>query len=174
MPDIFTNDTSTPIKTKGNDFIQPLREATPLLVGKLVFALLIPILLYILVHITSTEVASFFSLTDDFSLEFLMFLIILTIIQIFLVLLITLQWKNHVYYLTDTYIQENKGILTLTDRMIDLKNVRDISVRQGVLGRLLNYGDILIESSAPEFHEVLIIVGAPNPHQHEAFLRKFV
>lgn len=174
MPDIFTDDTS-PIQTKGSDYVQPVREATPLLIGKIVFALLIPILLYVFVLVSSLEIAKLFSFDEDWSLGFMLFLGILTLIQVLLVLLITLQWKNHVYYLTDTYIQENRGILTLTEKIYDLKNIRDVSVRQGIFGRIWNYGDIIIESTAPgDFHEVLIIVGAPNPRDHEKFLRKFV
>ena len=175
MPDIFVNETTRPIQTKGSDFVQPVREATPLFIGKIVFALILPIFVYILVHITSEQLATFFSLSEDLSLGFLLFLALLSVVQVALVLLITLQWKNHVYYLTENYIQENSGIFTLTERMYDLKNVRDISIRQGMMGRMFNYGDIIVESTAPDsFHEVIILVGTPNPHQHVTFLKKFV
>lgn len=174
MPDIFTSDVS-PIKTKGSDFVHPIREATPLLVGKIIFALLLPLIIYLFILVSSIQLVDLFSFSEDWSLGFVLFLGGLTIIQILLVLLITLQWKSHVFYITDTYIQENKGILIHTEKMYDLKNVRDVSVRQGILGRIWNFGDIIIESTAPgDFHEVLIMYGTPQPHDHEAFLQKLV
>ena len=173
MPDIFT-DNNPVINTKGSDVLKPVREATPLLIGKIIFALLLPMLLYALALFSALEIRHLFSFDQDWSIEFFLFLLVITLIQIALITIVTLQWKTHEYYFTDTYIQENKGILTKTDKMYDLKNVRSVSVRQGILGRLLNYGDIIVESTAPEFHEVIIISGISNPDDHEAFLRTYV
>ncbi len=173
MPDIFTADLSH-YNTKSDTETQPIREATPLLIGKIMLTLMIPLVIYGLLLITSLEIQTIFSFHEDWSFAFLIFLGCLTILQGVLILLITLGWKNHVYYISDTYLQENRGIFTLTEKNYDLKNVRDISLRQGVFGRLFNYGDIIIESTAPDFHEVISIIGAPDPKSHEAFLKKFV
>src|SRR5690606_17826632 len=112
--------------------LKPVREATPLLLGKIIFALLIPIILYILVVFSAVEIRHLFSFDDDWSIEFLLFLVALTLIQTLLVTIVTLLWRSHEYYLTDNYIQENKGIFTRSDKVYDLKNVRDISVRQDI------------------------------------------
>lgn len=173
MPDIFS-DPNVIINTKGTNVVKPVREAPPLLIGKITFALFLPLILYVVTLFTTIEIRHIFSFEQDWNLEFLLFLLIIMGIQMALVLFIVFQWQNHSYYLTTNYIQENRGILTKTDKMYDLKNVRNVSVRQGPLGRLLNYGDLIVESSAPEFHEVLILTGIPEPHQHEAFLRQFI
>lgn len=174
MPDIFIPEKIAPIKTNGSDFVQPIREATLLLIGKIIFALLIPMILYLIVVATSVEIAHLFSFEQDWNLSFFLFLLILMICQTFLILFIVLQWKNHVFYITETYIQETKGVFIHSEKMYDLKNVRNISIRQGILGRMFHFGDLIIESTAPNFEEVIIMMGVPNPKQHEVFLRKFV
>lgn len=173
MPDVFT-DSSPAITTKGSNIVKPVREATPLLIGKIIFALLLPIILYIIVLTTSLQMANLFNFTGDWNFGFLSFLLIMTGIQAGLVLLIVLQWKNHEYYLTENYIQENRGFLTRTSKKYEMRDVRDVSVRQGILGRLWNFGDVIIDSSAPEYHEVIILTAIPEPYEHERLLERFV
>ncbi|GAC1446157.1 MAG: hypothetical protein NVSMB56_02250 [Pyrinomonadaceae bacterium] len=50
------------------------------------------------------------------------------------------------YTLTDSKIESSKGLLSHTTRNIPLRNIQNVTVSMTILQRLLNYGDILVDS----------------------------
>lgn len=66
--------------------------------------------------------------------------------SIYLVLSIVLKWVSIVYFVTDKYIMQREGVLSTKEKIYDLKNIKSVTVQQGLIGKLFHYGDIQISS----------------------------
>lgn len=163
MPTIFTSDTQ----------IEPAREAHFLLYGKLFFAILLPTLIYLVFWITSIEIPLPVDRGEE-DLGLLVLLGVTNLVQFLLASVIVLQWKNHVYFLTNDGITERKGIITTTEEAYDMKNIRSVTLRQGILGKMFDFGDLIVHSTAPENTQDIVLVGIPHPASYQNFLQKFV
>lgn len=162
MPTIFSQD----------DHIEPAHESHVLLYAKLFFAILLPTLVFLLFWLASIELPMLSGTGETYGL--LLLFGITNIIQLILTGIIVLQWKNHVYFFSPQNITERRGILTTTEETYDMKNVRNLTIRQGISGKMFHYGDLTIHSSAPEFIEDVTLLGIPNPHVYEKYLKRFV
>ena len=164
MPTIFTGE---------SDQIEPAREAHVLLFGKLFFAVLLPSLVYLLLWILSIEVTLPVDKTNE-NIGLLLLLGITNLIQFLLVAAIFLEWKNHAYFFTEGSITERKGLFATSEETFDLKNVRNVTLRQGVFGQLFHFGDLSIHSTAPQFTEDITLIGISHPEVYQSFLKKYV
>ena len=59
-------------------------------------------------------------------------------------------WRNRKFILTDRRLIQTRGILGKQRMMIPLYRIEDISHRFGILGWLIGYGDLVVESAGPE------------------------
>ena len=59
-------------------------------------------------------------------------------------------WRNRKFILTDRRLIQTRGILGKQRMMIPLYRIQDISHRFGILGWLIGYGDLIVESAGPE------------------------
>jgi len=95
------------------------------------------------------------------------------ILQSSFLIYVVLAWVKNNYYLTDARLIHCNGIIKIKEDMYDLKGIHAISVYQGILGRLFNYGDLLIEVSASGgFHKNVLIKGIVNPKKYERILNE--
>lgn len=72
-------------------------------------------------------------------------------------------WRSENYTLTDERVIVRRGVIGKFIRSTSMSRVQDVTTRQGLLGRLLNFGSVEIESAGRDGAEVLTYV--PNP-QH--------
>lgn len=73
---------------------------------------------------------------------FFLFLVCSYILQIFFIYTILLHWINRRYYINASHLIVRKGIFTTKERIYDLKNLKSITVTQGVFGKLFNFGTL--------------------------------
>lgn len=66
------------------------------------------------------------------------------------------------YDITNQRIKLTKGILSRQEHQLDYVRIKDINYRQGLFGRIFNYGDIRI-ASGDISHPVKLLRGIPNP-----------
>lgn len=71
-----------------------------------------------------------------------------------------LRWLTTQYVFTNRRIITREGILARNGRDMPLAKVNNVSFGQSVLGRILNYGDLEIESAAES--GMLVIRDVPN------------
>ena len=71
-----------------------------------------------------------------------------------------LRWLTTQYVFTNRRIITRRGILSRTGRDMPLAKVNNVSFDQSVLGRILNYGDLEIESAGES--GTLVIRDVPN------------
>ena len=82
-------------------------------------------------------------------------------------------------YLNDLYVFNNKCVTNYHGRLwwnyevpvVDYADIREILVAQGVLGRLLNYGDLSVGTAAVSNMEICM-KGVPAPHKLQQLLER--
>lgn len=91
---------------------------------------------------------------------------------IYLVLSIITKWISNLCYLTNKYLVKHEGILNIKEKMIDLKNLRSVTVNQGFLGKLFNYGNITLTTSASGgYAEEIYLSEIDNPEKYNEFFQ---
>jgi uncharacterized membrane protein YdbT with pleckstrin-like domain len=64
-------------------------------------------------------------------------------------------WHRSDYVaLTEKSIVRRWGVVQRFERTVPLHRVQDVSIRQGILGRLLNYGELRIETAGGSSTEI--------------------
>lgn len=71
------------------------------------------------------------------------------------------QWRSLAYMLTDHRIVVGHGVLSRFTESIALDRIQDSSVRQRVIGRVLGFGDVEIESAGRDGREILHHIADP-------------
>ncbi len=74
-------------------------------------------------------------------------------------------WRNRKFILTDRRLIQTRGILGKQRMMIPLYRIEDISHRFGILGWLIGYGDLIVESAGPEGKVVFNYLPIPEAIQ---------
>ena len=82
------------------------------------------------------------------------------IILIFLSLVFYLDWKFNHLYLTNYRLIKESGIIGKRFLSIRLEDIEDIACSYGILGRILGYGDLIIESAGT--YGTLVFKGVPR------------
>jgi len=58
-----------------------------------------------------------------------------------------LEWKNTIYALTDRRVIVKSGIIRINHNEAPVNNIQNVFLRQGIIGRILDYGDIYISTA---------------------------
>lgn len=89
--------------------------------------------------------------------------VIITVIQLILLVVILLRWLNEYYELQRDEIIVWNGVLTRKGRSYPYTNIQSISVDQDILGRLFNYGTVMIY--VPALGQELHFEEVPKPYE---------
>jgi uncharacterized membrane protein YdbT with pleckstrin-like domain len=94
-----------------------------------------------------TELNFSFTFSPQTSIEFASSLFVLIAILILVILLDepVLERMTRSYILTDEEVVLEEGIIRKKRLAIPLKNVADVSMEKGVLGRIFNFGDVTVK-----------------------------
>jgi hypothetical protein len=76
-------------------------------------------------------------------------------------------WKNNIWVITNKRIIDEWGVFTKGLKETPLGKINNVSYKKDILGMVLNYGTIYVESAAKDGTTVIKMI--PNP---EEFLRK--
>jgi len=86
---------------------------------------------------------------------------------LFAMLIIFLDWLSINYYLTNKRLIEERGIIGKRITFIPLDKVQDVTCRFGVLGRILGFGDLEIESAGTYGKIVFSFISEPRKRKEE-------
>ncbi len=92
----------------------------------------------------------------------------LALIKIFISIYIVLDWINEYYELTPTAFIYRHGIFFTREEKINFSDIRKIAVRQGLVGKLLNFGTIEIYDFLMQ--KTLNVYLIHNPLRYEKIL----
>ena len=155
--------------------LEPIRGSIIILVAKLATVLLLFDLLYVgLYYLLTLSFALPFDLHHHISLLLLVIFFLKLLMQLFLILNVTLSWANSAYYLAGKHIIRRNGILHVEEDVFHFDNIRSISVNQSFFGKIFNYGDISLKTSASGVYEGdVIMTEISNPKKYEEILREY-
>jgi uncharacterized membrane protein YdbT with pleckstrin-like domain len=71
----------------------------------------------------------------------------------------TFAWRSKTWILTDRRLIRHTGVININERSIPLKNIQDVSFSATLLGRMLDYGNLDVESAGDEDVEAMVNVG---------------
>ena len=77
-------------------------------------------------------------------------------------------WRSESFTITNQRVILRKGLVRKFARSIGIDRVQEVSTAQGVIGRMLGYGTVEVESAGKDSAEVLAHV--PNPERFRGAL----
>lgn len=79
-------------------------------------------------------------------------------IVVFALLIVVLAWSTTEFALTTEKVHIRRGILTVFHEDIESSRVSSVEFHQNILGRIFNYGDIVVHGDSPNsiinFHQI--------------------
>ena len=93
------------------------------------------------------------------------------IILIFLSLVFYLDWKFNRLYLTNYRLIRESGIIGKRYMSVRLTNIEDMTCTFGIMGRILGYGDLAIESAGT--HGQMIFKGISKPRKMKTLIERW-
>src|SRR5215203_2236907 len=88
---------------------------------------------------------------------------------IFTLGLYTIAWRSRSWILTDRRLVRHTGVINIEERSIPLKNIQDVNYSASLLGRMLGYGNLDVESAGQEDIEAMVNVGKAAPFRAAIF-----
>ena len=96
------------------------------------------------------------------------------ILQAYYVVYVVLSWVKNNFYITEDKIVHCKGILTVDEEIYDISSIRSVKSHQSLVGRLFNYGNVVVEVSASGgYHKDILLRGIVNPKKYERILNEY-
>lgn len=96
--------------------------------------------------------------------------ILLMVLEFCLLLWMILRWYHKTYFIEANYLVRRSGILFKNEMRFALNNFESISVHQGFLGRIFQYGTIQI--SNPTQNQKITLYAVANPQEFVHWLKK--
>jgi uncharacterized membrane protein YdbT with pleckstrin-like domain len=134
--------------------------------------------LFLLVAIS--QISLFFFLYYFFACPFLGFMahalehycyVTALLILIFLSLVFFLDWRFNRLYLTNYRLIRESGIIGKRYMSVRLSNIEDMTCTFGILGRILGYGDLAIESAGTQGQ--MNFKGIPKPRKMKTLIERW-
>ncbi len=89
---------------------------------------------------------------------------ILRIANLCFIVAMFLRWQFTYYVVSTDALSTHRGFLFNRLQTFDLQSIRSVKVQQGLIGKVFDFGDIIMESPLLEKHVVLKNIS--NPIQH--------
>lgn len=119
-----------------------IRRSPAGLVFKIIFIEVSLELIYILLSTAVIEVRG--TLGESYTIARIALSVVFLSIAVGAVITLVAQWANEGYYLKENELIVRRGIIAKTETAYPYANMQSVTVRQGIIGRLFNYGQISI------------------------------
>ena len=96
------------------------------------------------------------------------------IIEVSLILFLVIEWSTNSFYLTKHQLIHHGGFLKVEENSYELTHVRSVQLRQSILGRIFNYGNILVILAVSGYHEEVLLRSIIEPKKYERILREYI
>lgn len=92
--------------------------------------------------------------------------------QFFWSLIILMKWFFQYYQINKKEIISHKGILIQKRKYYSLEKAESVSMNQGILGSIFNFGDIVVELFMSNSRYEVILRHIPSPEQYSQIIEK--
>ncbi len=151
----------------------PIRGSIIFLVSKLLVILLMFELIYGgAFYVLSLGIPLPFDLHHHVSVVLFVLEIVKIVTQVFLILNVSLSWANSVYFISGKHLIKRTGVLKTQEDIYEFETVRTVALNQSWLGKIFDYGDISLKTSASGGYQVIVtIAGVRNPRKYEQMIK---
>jgi uncharacterized membrane protein YdbT with pleckstrin-like domain len=88
---------------------------------------------------------------------------------------VVLSWVQNNFYITEDKIVHCRGILNIDEEIYDISNIRSVKSHQSFIGRIFNYGDVVVEVFASGgYHKAISLSGIVSPKKYERILNEYL
>ncbi|MCL6096610.1 MAG: PH domain-containing protein [Patescibacteria group bacterium] len=155
--------------------LEPIRGSIVILTARLATALVLFEALHVIAYyILNLGIPLPFGLHRQVAQVLLVLDILKLFAELYFIVNITLSWVNNTYYLTDKHLIQRRGIFRAEEDVFHFDNIRSISISQSIIGKILNYGDIILKTSASGGYQGDVVMsGVANPKKYEDIISKY-
>jgi uncharacterized membrane protein YdbT with pleckstrin-like domain len=95
---------------------------------------------------------------------------IIGFLNLIFVLWLFISWVNTYYIISKEGMSKTKGVFFRKTRTFDISSIASVKVRQGIIGRILKYGDVILEN--PLTKKDLVIERINEPYLQASLIEK--
>ena len=97
------------------------------------------------------------------------------IVQTYYAVYVVLSWVTNNYYITEDKIVHCRGVLNIDEDIYDISSIRTVKSHQSLVGRIFNYGNVVVEVSASGgYHKEILLNGIVSPKKYERILNEYL
>ncbi len=85
-----------------------------------------------------------------------------------------LTWESQTYYISGHHFIERSGIVSINERIYELKNIRKVEIEQNWLSQILNYGTLIVIFSVGSNLQTVRIPGVAAPRNYGVLLERYL
>lgn len=94
------------------------------------------------------------------------------LVELMVIFYAVLRWHNHYYLIRPDKILTSRGVFLHRQRFFAIKNIESISVRQGIIGKMFNFGTLHLY--APTLNHRIHMFGINDPCGKEQIIEKLL
>lgn len=163
------------LKEKNQTVTLPIKQSTTFLTLRLFLVMIFLDSIYLLSEIIFLRANLPLEFYNYIKSLFLIAHTIKSLLEIYFILQIVIKWTNGTYLLNGRHLIKQEGFLNSTEKIYDLGIIRSVTVNQGLLGKILNYGDIIITTSASGGYNAQIYLNSiSHPEKYEQLLEQYL
>lgn len=96
------------------------------------------------------------------------------LLLLWVVLKLSMDWATRTYYLAGHHLVRYHGILEVDEAIYELQSLKSLHLKESIIGRLLNYGDIYLTLSSSGYREDVVLRGISHARRYERVLRDYL
>lgn len=159
---------------QGLEVVQPIRRSIVLLAIRMVILLFLADTIYaFLILIPAMGYVS-----AEYQASYIMFLwfvhTIKNIALTYLSISLVVNWISTMYYITLGHLIRQRGVLNTSESVFQLTDIESVAMNQSWLGRIFNFGDIIIKLQIARQTESITLYAIENPQRYEELFSKYV
>lgn len=140
-----------------------IRQSIAILLAKLIFLELIASITFLIFHpvLFSSQLSNVAPFIDLYSSRLF---ILAVLIKMIFTIYIVLAWLNEYYEVTPKLVRHKKGILFVHKEQLALEDIQSISLHQGLIGKIFNFGTLSLFDWKWRKHEYLYDIHNPTKY----------
>ena len=132
-------------------------------------SLVVPVVL--LVAVAIADFTFLLDNYDSFPPQFRTYLTLgVAAIALLWLIVVWIRWQSTAYTLTNQRIKIETGVFSRQSKMIPIDRVQDCTTKQSLLGRMLGYGRVEVDSAGADGPEVLDHLPKPGSFRDQVFV----
>lgn len=152
---------------------EPIRSSVLVLILRLFLGMIIVDTIYSLAEIYFLELEVSFNAHQIIIAMMFITHFIKNIFLIHFVISSIAKWISNLCYINGLNLVKHEGIFNLKEKIIDLKQLRTVTIHQGFIGKLFHYGNITLTTSASGgYTDEVYLAEVDEPEKYKDFFQQ--